>query len=553
MPPAHRAATAAERKLLKQYLGLDASADLLLYAREHPVEFAGAWNAVLTGTFTGTKKQKKKAAAAKVVKKVKKAAVPKKPKKAAAKKKAEAALAEMTQAAYDDVTRHRKAHQEFIRRLDELEAKGVSTDVEMLNKEIKAKKPKKPKPPAKKKKAAAKRKKSAEGLEILSTRPLRPSAAAKEKPHYVTKASDPSAEMLAEHAEYMRRYADVIDKRSLRFKSNNGSITREDWERWFVRHPSAKTVSRVAPSRGWPTYREVGGAKLDSPATGKKFRHPKTGKDVTQAKYKEAMAKKPAARKAKKPKAAAKKKKAAASKKAKKPVAPKAEAREYENEDTGEMETLSERLKRIEKKHAEWVKANDTTPEKKAPSGGEHPHRVVEKKRAKAAAAKKAAAEAKTSKPVTSIDDILDRGVPKPDFGDIAVGIADKLEERKNKRKQRSNLFNAVKARMVAEVLKPAEEECQKARLDAAIRLGMDVSTEEHRARALEFVQHQLDPFIRRANEDKQGIEAVTFHKIMEDTRQMLQDKYGPESVKRDFVEKIASNKWKTAVLAFIR
>jgi len=378
MPPAHRAATAAERKLLKQYLGLDASADLLLYAREHPVEFAGAWNAVLTGTFTGTKKQKKKAAAAKVVKKVKKAAVPKKPKA-----------------------------------------------------------------PAKKKKPAAKRKKSTEGLEILSTRPLRPSAAAKEeKPHYVTKASDPSAEMLAEHAEYMRRYADVIDKRSHRFKSNNGSITREDWERWFVRHPSTKTVSRVVPSRGWPTYREVGGAKLDSPATGKKFRHPKTGKDVTQAKYKEAMAKKdkkPAAPRAKKPKAAAKKKK---------PVAPKAEAREYENEDTGEMETLSERLKRIEKKHAEWVKANDMTPEK-APTGGEHPHRVVEKrakavakkkkaaakakkpaapraKKPKAAAAKKATAEDKTRKHVTSIEDILNRGVPKPDFG-LDTPLIDKL------------------------------------------------------------------------------------------------------------------------------
>lgn len=97
---------------------------------------------------------------------------------------------------------------------------------------------------AKKKKAAAKKKKAAAVKKPRAPRVRKPSAILRE---------DTPHESAAEHDEYMRRYAGVIDRRSGRFKG----VTRGDWERWFERDPVTKRISRRDKTREWPVHKQL--------------------------------------------------------------------------------------------------------------------------------------------------------------------------------------------------------------------------------------------------------------------------------------------------------
>lgn len=200
---------------------------------------------------------------------------------------------------------------------------------------------------AKKKKAAAKKKKAAAAVK-------KPRAPRVRKPSAILREDTPH-ESAAEHDEYMRRYAGVIDRRSGRFKG----VTRGDWERWFERDPVTKRISRRDKTREWPVHKQLA-ARAD-----------KAPKVISTVPLRpEAGGKKK------------KKKKAAAKKKAEKKKAlsareahirsVEADGTKFVNEETGKPETFRERLARLGKnKRFEapdgtvWMQVKEKSPKKK--------------------------------------------------------------------------------------------------------------------------------------------------------------------------------------------
>lgn len=105
-----------------------------------------------------------------------------------------------------------------------------------------------------KKKAAAAKKKKAKP----SVPPKKPRAPRARKPSAILLEETPH-ESVAEHDEYMRRYAGVIDRRSGRFKG----VTRGDWEKWFERDPVSKRIRRRDKTREWPVHKQLAARATD--------------------------------------------------------------------------------------------------------------------------------------------------------------------------------------------------------------------------------------------------------------------------------------------------
>lgn len=186
---------------------------------------------------------------------------------------------------------------------------------------------------AKRKKAAAKAKKVANAalnlaVELVSMKPKKKAAVAKKKKveskPRAPRVRKPSAVMREasagvgdEHDEYLRRYAQVIDRRSGRFKG----VSRSDWDKWFERDPVSKRVRRRDVTREWPVHKQIAARASKEP---KIISTVPLRPEKEKKKKKAAAAKKKAAepkamkvkKAAAKPKAPPKKKKSAAKPKA---------------------------------------------------------------------------------------------------------------------------------------------------------------------------------------------------------------------------------------------
>lgn len=207
-------------------------------------------------------------------------------------------------------------------------------------------KPKKKAAEAKKKKAAAAKKKKAKP----SVPPKKPRAPRARKPSAILLEETPH-ESVAEHDEYMRRYAGVIDRRSGRFKG----VTRGDWEKWFERDPVSKRIRRRDKTREWPVHKQ-----LAARATDGEMRVISTVPLKPEGKDKKGG-----------------KKKAAAAKK-KKPAAPKVVAKKREpvalKEDVAELAEFARHMVTRDRAiDAEFARRMDELTKKKKPAAAKKP------------------------------------------------------------------------------------------------------------------------------------------------------------------------------------